>query len=212
MKMKQEHNQLYTILDAEYQVIDETECANRSTQSGGVFTALGLAALGVATLFFPVAAGAGFAFVITTGIFLFGLSQIILFFQESEGRRNGWSLANGILLLVAAGLNLGGALFGKVGIVQMIAYVSFAMGFLTMSVGLNQLTGALAEKKGTPGRRWALLSGGLNLLLSVFMFVNPVISWLAWTTVWGIYLLTASIGLLITLWSAKCRPLTSSAL
>ena len=210
--MKQEHNQLYTILDAEYQVIDETECANRSTQSGGVFTALGLAALGVATLFFPVAAGAGFAFVITTGIFLFGLSQIVLFFRESGGQRNGWSLANGILLLVAAGLNLGGALFGKVGIVQMIAYVSFAMGFLTMSVGLNQLTGALAEKKGTPGRRWALLSGGLNLLLSVFMFVNPVISWLAWTTVWGIYLLTASIGLLITLWSAKCRPLTSSAL
>lgn len=210
--MKQEHNQLYTILDAEYQVIDGTECANRSVQSGGVFTALGLAALGVATLFFPVAAGAGFAFVITTGIFLFGLSQIVLFFRESGGQRNGWSLANGILLLVAAGLNLGGALFGKVGIVQMIAYVSFAMGFLTMSVGLNQLTGTMAEKKGTPGRRWALLSGGMNLLLSVFMFVNPVISWLAWTTVWGIYLLTASIGLLITLWSAKCRPLTSSAL
>lgn len=210
--MKQEHNQPYTILDAEYQVIDETECANRSVQSGGVFTALGLAALGIATLFFPVAAGAGFAFVITTGIFLFGLSQIVLFFRESGGQRNGWSLANGILLLVAAGLNLGGVLFGKIGIVQMIAYVSFAMGFLTMSVGLNQLTGALAEKKGTPGRRWALLSGGLNLLLSVFMFVNPVISWLAWTTVWGIYLLTASIGLLITLWSAKCRPLTSSAL
>ena len=210
--MKQEHNQLYTILDAEYQIIDGTECANRSVQSGGVFTALGLAALGIATLFFPVAAGAGFAFVITTGIFLFGLSQIVLFFRESGGQRNGWSLANGILLLVAAGLNLGGVLFGKIGIVQMIAYVSFAMGFLTMSVGLNQLTGALAEKKGTPGRRWALLSGGLNLLLSVFMFVNPVISWLAWTTVWGIYLLTASIGLLITLWSAKCRPLTSSAL
>ena len=210
--MKQEHNQLYTILDAEYQVIDETECANRSVQSGGVFTALGLAALGIATLFFPVAAGAGFAFVITTGIFLFGLSQIVLFFRESGEQRNGWSLANGILLLVAAGLNLGGVLFGKIGIVQMIAYVSFAMGFLTMSVGLNQLTGALAEKRGTPGRRWALLSGGLNLLLSVFMFVNPVISWLAWTTVWGIYLLTASIGLLIRLWSAKCRPLTSSAL
>lgn len=210
--MKQERNQPYTILDAEYQIIDGTECANRSVQSGGVFTALGLAALGIATLFFPVAAGAGFAFVITTGIFLFGLSQIVLFFRESGGQRNGWSLANGILLLVAAGLNLGGVLFGKIGIVQMIAYVSFAMGFLTMSVGLNQLTGALAEKKGTPERRWALLSGGLNLLLSVFMFVNPVISWLAWTTVWGIYLLTASIGLLITLWSAKCRPLTSSAL
>ena len=210
--MKQEHNQLYTILDAEYQVIDETECANRSVQSGGVFTALGLAALGIATLFFPVAAGAGFAFVITTGIFLFGLSQIVLFFRESGGQRNGWSLANGILLLVAAGLNLGGVLFGKIGIVQMIAYVSFSMGFLTMSVGLNQLTGALAEKKGTPGRRWALLSGGLNLLLSVFMFVNPVISWFAWTTVWGIYLLAASIALLVTLWSAKRRPLMSSAL
>ncbi|SCJ74807.1 Uncharacterized conserved protein [uncultured Flavonifractor sp.] len=210
--MKQKHNHPYTILDAEYQVIDGAEHANGSVQSGSVFITLGLAALGIATLFFPVAVGAGFAFVIATGIFLFGLSQIILFFQESGGQRGGWSLANGILLLVAAGLNLGGALFGEVGIVQMIAYVSFAMGFLTMSVGLNQLTGALAEKKGTSGRRWALLSGGLNLLLSVFMFVNPVISWFTWTTVWGIYLLTASIALLVTLWSAKRRPFMSSAL
>ena len=94
----------------------------------------------------------------------------------------------------------------------MIASVSFLMGLLTMSVGLNQLTGALAEKRGTPGRGWAMLGGGMNLLLSVFMFVNPVISWFAWTTVWGIYLLTASIALLVTLWSAKRRPLMSSAL
>lgn len=209
--MKQEHNQPYTILDAEYKVIDGTERASRSAQSGGVLTALGLAALGVAALFFPVAAGTGFAFVITTGIFLFGLSQIMLFFRESEGQRNGWSLANGILLLVAAGLNLGGALISEIGIVQMIASVSFLMGLLTMSVGLNQLTGALAEKRGTPGRGWAMLGGGMNLLLSVFMFVNPVISWFAWTTVWGIYLLTAAIALLVTLWSTRRRPHASSA-
>lgn len=135
----------------------------------------------------------------------------MLFFRGSEGQRNGWSLANGILLLVAAGLNLGGALISEIGIVQMIASVSFLMGLLTMSVGLNQLTGALAEKRGTPGRGWAMLSGGMNLLLSVFMFVNPVISWFAWTTVWGIYLLTAAIALLVTLWSTRRRPRASSA-
>ena len=209
--MKQEHNQSHTILDAEYQVIDGTERTSRRVRSGGVLTALGLAALGGAALFFPVAAGTGFAFVITTGILLFGLSQIMLFFRESSGQRNGWSLANGILLLVAAGLNLVGALISEIGIVQMIASVSLLMGILTMSVGLNQLTEALTEKKGTPGRGWALLSGGLNLLLSVFMLVNPIISWFAWTTVWGIYLLTTAIALLVTLWSTRRRPFTPSA-
>lgn len=211
MKMKQEHNQPYTILDAEYQVIGGTERASRSIQSVGVLATLVLAALGVAALFFPVAAGTGFAFIITTGVFLFGLSQIMLFFRESRGQRNGWSLANGIFLLVVAGLNLGGALISEIGIVQMIASVSLLMGVLTMSVGLNQLARALAKTKGTPGRGWALLSGGLNLLLSVFMFVNPIISWFAWTTVWGIYLLTTAVTLLVTLWPTRRRPFTHPA-
>lgn len=64
---------------------------------------------------------------------------------------------------------------------------------------------------GTERANRSAQSGGMNLLLSVFMFVNPVISWFAWTTVWGIYLLTAAIALLVTLWSARRRPHTSSA-
>ena len=57
-------------------------------------------------LFFPVAVGTGFAFFITAGVFLSGLSQVMLFVREDKEKRSGWMLANGILLVAAAGLTL----------------------------------------------------------------------------------------------------------
>lgn len=209
--MKQEHNQSYTILDAEYQVIDEPETIGRGIQKGVIITALGLTALGLAALFFPVAAGIGFAFFITAGIFLSGISQIMIFFRTAKEQRNGWMLANGVLLVLVSGLNLAGALISPMGIPQMITTVSFLLGILTMSIGLNQITGILSEKGKTPGRGWALLSGVLNVLLSLLLFVNPILSWFALTTVWGIYLLAAAIALFCTLWSMRRSPHTSSS-
>ena len=208
--MKQNHNLPHTILDAEYQIIDGEEKLEEGVQKGGVIAALVLGVLGLTALFFPVAVGTGFAFFITVGVFLSGFSQVMLFVQEDKEKRSGWMLANGILLVAAAGLTLLGALMGELGILQMIASVSFLMGVLTMSVGLSQITSALGENRKAPGRGWVLLSGGLNLFLSILMCVNPIVSWFALTTVWGIYLVTAAIALSFMLWSTRRRPHISS--
>lgn len=208
--MKQENNQAYTALDAEYQIIDREGQADRGVKRGVLVAALVLAALGLTAFFFPVAVGVGFAFLITAGIFSYGLSQVMLFFRGTYEQRSGWILANGILLILASGLSLTGAFVSEIGIPRMIATVSFLLGVLTMSVGLNQITGVLWQKNKESGRGWALLSGGMNLFLSLLMFVNPIISWFALTTVWGIYLLAAAIALLFTLWSTHRSPHTSS--
>ena len=150
--MKQNHNLPHTILDAEYQIIDGEEKLEEGVQKGGVITALVLGVLGLTALFFPVAVGTGFAFFITVGVFLSGISQVMLFVREDKEKRSGWMLANGILLVAAAGLTLLGALMGELGILQMIASVSFLMGVLTMSVGLSQITSALGENRKAPGR------------------------------------------------------------
>ena len=201
--MNQENNQLHTILDAEYEVIDVEKSLSRATQTGVVIIALILAVLGLAALIFPVAAGTGLAFFITAGLFLSGLSQTILFFQSPKEAHSGWILANGILLLIFSGVTILTALLSKFGVLQMIASLSFFLGIVTASAGLNQIISAWSQPPKTPGRGWAITGGVLNLILSVFLCVNPIISWLALTTVWGIYLVSAAVALLFSLWSEQ---------
>lgn len=201
--MNQENNQLHTILDAEYEVIDVEKSLSGATQTGVVIIALILAVLGLAALIFPVAAGTGLAFFITAGLFLSGLSQTILFFQSPKEAHSGWILANGILLLIFSGVTILTALLSKFGVLQMIASLSFFLGIVTASAGLNQIISAWSQPPKTPGRGWAITGGVLNLILSVFLCVNPIISWLALTTVWGIYLVSAAIALLFSLWSEQ---------
>ncbi len=91
--MKQNDHLSYTILDAEYQVLDAEQPVNRGVRRGILITALILVALGLSALIFPEVIGTGLAFFITAGLFLYGLSQSLLFFQASKEMRSGWTLA-----------------------------------------------------------------------------------------------------------------------
>ena len=82
--MKQNDHLSYTILDAEYQVLDAEQPVNRGVRRGILITALILVALGLSALIFPEVIGTGLAFFITVGLFLYGLSQSLLFFQASK--------------------------------------------------------------------------------------------------------------------------------
>lgn len=188
--MKQKNNSSYTIFDAAYEPVEEEKGADRTAQKSVLAVALILAVLGL-------------AFLITVGSFLYGLSQSILFFRLPKELRNSWALANGILLLIASGILLTGALMSTAGVLQMIMASSFLVGVLTASIGLSQLAAALSEAPKTPGRGWTALGGSLNVLLSLFMCVNPIFSWFALATVWGIYLMTAAIVLLLGVWSTR---------
>lgn len=201
--MKQKNNSSYTIFDAAYEPVEEEKGADRTAQKSVLAVALILAVLGLAIFIFPVAAGTGLAFLITVGLFLYGLSQSILFFRLPKELRNSWALANGILLLIASGILLTGALMSTAGVLRMIMASSFLVGVLTASIGLSQLAAALSEAPKTPGRGWTALGGSLNVLLSLFMCVNPIFSWFALATVWGIYLMTAAIVLLLGVWSTR---------
>lgn len=201
--MKQKNNSSYTMFDAAYEPVEEEKGADRTAQKSVLAVALILAVLGLAIFIFPVAAGIGLAFLITVGLFLYGLSQSILFFRLPKELRNSWALANGILLLIASGILLTGAFMSTAGVLQMIMASSFLVGVLTALIGLSQLAAALSEAPKTPGRGWTALGGSLNVLLSLFMCVNPIFSWFALATVWGIYLMTAAIVLLLGVWSTR---------
>ena len=203
--MKQNDHLSYTILDAEYQVLDAEQPVNRGVRRGILITALILVALGLSALIFPEGIGTGLAFFITAGLFLYGLSQSLLFFQASKEMRSGWTLANGLLLLVFSWITMFSAFMGELGLLQMISAISFLMGLLTASIGLSQISAAITAGSQLPDRGWIFLGGGLNLLLSLFMCINPVVSWFALTTAWGIYLIAAAIALLFLVWSTRSK-------
>lgn len=203
--MKQNDHLSYTILDAEYQVLDAEQPVNRGVRRGILITALILVALGLSALIFPEVIGTGLAFFITAGLFLYGLSQSLLFFQASKEMRSGWTLANSLLLLVFSWITMFSAFMGELGLLQMISAISFLMGLLTASIGLSQISAAVTAGSQLPDRGWIFLGGGLNLLLSLFMCINPVVSWFALTTAWGIYLIAAAIALLFLVWSTRSK-------
>ena len=78
--MRQENNLPYTVLDQDGRIIKTEESAKRGIRKAVWISALVLAALGALALFFPVAVSTGFAFLITAGVFLYGLSQGITYF------------------------------------------------------------------------------------------------------------------------------------
>lgn len=201
--MKQNDHLSYTILDAEYQVLDTEQPVNQGVRRGILITALILVVLGLSALLFPEVIGTGLAFFIIAGLFLYGLSQSLLFFQASKEMRSGWTLANGLLLLVFSWITMFSAFMGELGLLQMISAISFLMGLLTASIGLSQISAAITAGSQLPDRGWIFLGGGLNLLLSLFMCINPVVSWFALTTAWGIYLIAAAIALLFLVWSTR---------
>ena len=203
--MKQNDHLSYTILDAEYQVLNAEQPVNRGVRRGILITALILVALGLPALIFPEVIGTGLVFFITAGLFLYGLSQSLLFFQASKEMRSGWTLANGLLLLVFSWITMFSAFMGELGLLQMISAISFLMGLLTASIGLSQISAAVTAGSQLPDRGWIFLGGGLNLLLSLFMCINPVVSWFALTTAWGIYLIAAAIALLFLVWSTRSK-------
>lgn len=194
--MKQENEQRYS--QTVYQDRDAEKKKNCNMKRGVLIAAAILAVMGLTALFFPLVVGTGIAYLITGGLLLYGISQIMLFFQESTEARSGWSLTNGIIVMIFSGITLISALLSKTGTLEMIAAVSSFQGAFTASFGVSQIAVAFAERKKISGFGWGMVSGGLSLLLSLFMCFNPIVSWFTITTMWGIYLIAASAVLLVT--------------
>lgn len=164
---------------------------NRKT---GIVASIVLAVLGLLTFFTPISVGVGMAYLLTAGLMVYGISQTVAFFLAPKEARSGWSLVNGIMLLLFSGFTLWSGLSGVYGTLQMIASLSYVAGFLTIAAGISQISTFFALQRAS-GSGWIMASGILNLLLSLVILANPVVSWFTLTSVWGIYLTVSGIAL-----------------
>ena len=164
---------------------------NRKT---GIVASIVLAVLGLLTFFTPISVGVGMAYLLTAGLMVYGISQTVAFFRAPKEARSGWTLVNGIMLLLFSGFTLWSGLSGVYGTLQMIASLSYVAGFLTIAAGISQISTFFALQRAS-GSGWIMASGILNLLLSLVILANPVVSWFTLTSVWGIYLTVSGIAL-----------------
>ncbi|MBT9683756.1 DUF308 domain-containing protein [Pseudoflavonifractor sp. MCC625] len=194
----------YDIHDADYeQILDDLPAAPINRKSG-LLSGLLLGGLGLFLLLSPIVAGVAIAYLITAGLLLYGISQTLAFFRVPKGERSGWSLLNGILLMLFAGLSMWIALSGPAGLFPLIESLSYAAGFLTASAGVIQISAFYALYKAKlSGAGWVLAGGILNLLLSVVILLNPIVSWFSLTALWGVYLLVSAIALSAESWSGR---------
>ncbi len=177
--------------DAAGSAAADSHPVNRKT---GIVASILLAILGLLTFFTLISMGVGMAYLLTAGLMVYGISQTVAFFRAPKEARSGWSLVNGIMLLLFSGFTLWSGLSGVYGTLQMIASLSYVAGFLTIAAGISQISTFFALQRAS-GSGWIMASGILNLLLSLVILANPVVSWFTLTSVWGIYLTVSGIAL-----------------
>lgn len=163
----------------------------------GIIISIIMIALGLLAAFVSLPFGIGLGFIATAGLGIYGIAQIITYFHTPPAHRNGWKLANGVLLLLFSLFILLGSFGNIYGSFQLISVITFSIGFFTLSNGIDQLnTFFVLRKKKIDGSGWLLAGGIINLMLSIFMIINPVLSWFSLSVIWGGYLIISGIAFL----------------
>lgn len=172
-------------------------------KTGVIFSTI-MIALGIMAIFFALPFGIGLGYIATAGLGIYGIAQIINYVQAKSERRNGWTLANGILSTLFSLFLLWSSLGNAYGSLQLISVITFSIGFFTLSNGIDQVHSfSILRKRNTSGAGWILASGIINLILSVFMIINPVLSWFSLSLIWGMYLIVTGIAFFIETLSNK---------
>ena len=160
----------------------------------GIIVSIIMIALGLLAFFDPFALGIGITYIITIGLGIYGISGIIAFIKGEAGNRNGWTLANGIVLTLLAVLMLWTALGNAYGSVQMLSTLTFIIGFFTLLGGIDQIQAySDLRKASVPGASLMLASGILNLFLTLLILINPLFGWFGLSVIWGLYLTVSGI-------------------
>lgn len=183
---------------AEAFISDDFEKAFPSSgKKTGIIISAIMIALGILAAFVSLPLGIGLGFIATAGLGVYGVAQIITYMQSPAERRNGWSLASGVLLMLFSLFMLWAALGNAYGSLQLISVITFSIGFFTLSNGIDQInTFSVLRKRDIPGTGWLLAGGIINLILSAFMIINPVLSWFSLSVIWGVYLIISGIAFL----------------
>lgn len=162
----------------------------KGNKTVGIIVAICMVVLGIVFAIWPLIAGSVVMFIATIGFVVYGVYQIVVYVRTPHDYKNGWTLANGIIDIV-----LGFLLLAE-GAAARLETFAFLLGFLAMYAGIMQCAayGAL-RRADEAGAGWMLVSGILNIILSIFLLITPFAAIWALSYVLGIYLIVGGVAL-----------------
>lgn len=165
----------------------------------GIVISILMVLLGIALFMMPMLGMLWIEYVASACIMIYGIYQIINYTQMPKDAKDGWVLANGIILGLCGLLFL----FSKPG----VTYTTYALllAIISLSIGINQLCLVSLAKK--EGMKVGLLiaSGIINLLLGLFFCIAPFFMEWIMAYVIAIYLLFAGVALFAESCSSKVK-------
>lgn len=163
----------------------------------GLLVGAALVGVGLFSILAPGAAGISLATLLTGGLGVYGVAQIIAFTRLPWDKRSGWTLANGIAMTLLSFFTLWMALTTPFGMVSMIASLASVAAFFGLLAGVGQLFQyTILRRTKSPGAGWVLASGIVNLLVGLLVMAAPVAGWFALSTLWGAFLAGSGVAVL----------------
>lgn len=193
--MNENTNTAFAPTEAEQHTMQEE--GRRSSMLFGIAAGVVLLGIGLLAIFTPMAVGITLAYMITAGLGVYGIAQIAAWAKTSAEQRSSAALVSGIFLTGCSLLSLWTSFQTRFGFVGLIAGLSVAVAFFTVLQGISQFfIFSEMRQAGTEGAGWMLAGGVLNAVLGLLILTNPLVSWFAISTVWGIYLSVSGVALL----------------
>lgn len=170
----------------------------------GIIIAICMVLLGIAIFVAPLIVGLSMAYLITIGFVLDGIFQIVSYARVPADKRNGWTLANGIILVLVGIMILAEALGGQYGQLNMMATLSFSIGFIALFGGIVGISSySTCKKAKEKGAGFILANGIINLILGIMIICAPLMGWFTVEMIFGIYLIIGGIALFAEACSGK---------
>lgn len=163
----------------------------------GLLAGAALVAVGLFAILAPGAAGISLAALLTGGLGVYGIAQIVAFARLPGERRSGWTLASGVAMTLLSLASLWMALTSPLGMLSMIASLASVAAFFGLMAGVGQLFqyNSLRRAK-TPGAGWVLAGGLVNLLVGIVVMAAPLAGWFALSTLWGAFLAGSGVAVI----------------
>lgn len=163
----------------------------------GLLVGAALVGVGLFSILAPGAAGISLATLLTGGLGVYGIAQIIAFARLPREQGSGWTLANGVAMTLLSFFTLWMALTTPFGMVSMIASLASVAAFFGLLARVGQLFQyTTLRRTKSPGAGWVLASGIVNLLVGLLVMAAPVAGWFALSTLWGAFLVGSGVAVL----------------
>lgn len=160
----------------------------------GVITTI----LGVLIFLRPVSSSAFVTWLMIFGLLIFGIAKFFMYFRMPKIIRSGWSLAIGIMSIIAACILISDIANAPLATtISLQTFVGYFIGFECIFSGINSLCNAniVAAMGGSKGL--TIAAGIIEIICGILVVCSPLLGLFTMTYVFGIFMTVIGIATII---------------